>query len=180
METNSSMVEINVLCVIDTELVKKKYPNPSQDPANPTGIVHDSEYMLVTGARGDVRGQGTADLSFRANVGDKVSFTGTSIYANADDAVIVYGIKFGSGTEVFSQFIPEVFTRERAVMPDPETQTGIPPLSREIIFSKYSSSVKLAGTENFIIYFALYTLDDTGENQNLFGYYCWYPAVTVL
>ncbi|EEF7942108.1 DNA-directed RNA polymerase subunit beta, partial [Salmonella enterica subsp. diarizonae] len=62
METNSSMVEINVLCVIDTELVKKKYPNPSQDPANPTGIVHDSEYMLVTGARGDVRGQGTADL----------------------------------------------------------------------------------------------------------------------
>ncbi|ECJ4381033.1 DNA-directed RNA polymerase subunit beta, partial [Salmonella enterica subsp. diarizonae] len=36
METNSSMVEINVLCVIDTELVKKKYPNPGQDPANPT------------------------------------------------------------------------------------------------------------------------------------------------
>ncbi|EIU1713259.1 DNA-directed RNA polymerase subunit beta, partial [Salmonella enterica] len=57
--TNSSMVEINVLCVIDTELVKKKYPNPSKDQANPTGIVHDSEYMLVTGARGDVRGQGT-------------------------------------------------------------------------------------------------------------------------
>ncbi|EOV0287491.1 AidA/PixA family protein [Salmonella enterica] len=74
MKTDSSMIEMNVLCVIDTELVKKKYP-PSKDPAKPTGIEHDSEYMLITGSRGDVRGQGTADLSFRANVGDKVSIT---------------------------------------------------------------------------------------------------------
>ncbi|ECD9503911.1 DNA-directed RNA polymerase subunit beta [Salmonella enterica subsp. diarizonae] len=180
METNSSMVEINVLCVIDTELVKKKYPNPSQDPANPTGIVHDSEYMLVTGARGDVRGQGTADLSFRANVGDKVSFTGTSIYANADDAVIVYGIKFGGGTDVFSHFIPVVLTRDGAVMPDPHTPCGIPPTNQKINFSKYCADVQYAGKENFIVYFALYTLDDSGHNQKLFGYYCWDPAITVL
>ncbi len=180
MKTDSSMVEINVLCVIDTELVKKKYPAPSKDPANPTGIVHDSEYMLVTGARGDVRGQGTADLSFRANVGDKVSFTGTSIYANSDDAVIVYGIKFGSGTDVFSQFIPVVFTRNGAVMPASGTPCGIPPLNKEVNFSKYSADVQDAGTENFIVCFALYTLDATGENQELFGYYCWDPAITVL
>ncbi|EEI7343838.1 DNA-directed RNA polymerase subunit beta, partial [Salmonella enterica] len=161
METNSSMVEINVLCVIDTELVKKKYPAPSQDPTKPTGIVHDSEYMLVTGARGDVRGQGTADLSFRANVGDKVSFTGTSIYANADDAVIVYGIKFGGGTDVFSHFIPVVLTRDGAVMPDPHTPCGIPPTNQKINFSKYCADVQYAGKENFIVYFALYTLDDS-------------------
>ncbi|EBX2873195.1 DNA-directed RNA polymerase subunit beta [Salmonella enterica subsp. enterica serovar Muenchen] len=180
METNSSMVEINVLCVIDTELVKKKYPAPSKDPANPTGIVHDSEYMLVTGARGDVRGQGTADLSFRANVGDKVSFTGTSIYANADDAVIVYGIKFGSGADVFSHFTTTVLTRYKAVMPDKRIQCGIPPVNQEINFSKYSADVQNAGTENFIVCFALYTLDNTGEGQELFGYYCWDPAITVL
>ncbi|EHJ2684372.1 DNA-directed RNA polymerase subunit beta [Salmonella enterica] len=180
METNSSMVEINVLCVIDTELVKKKYPNPSQDPANPTAIVHDSEYMLVTGARGDVRGQGTADLSFRANVGDKVSFTGTSIYANADDAVIVYGIKYGSGTDVFDQFIPEVFTRDGAVMPASGTPCGIPPLNKPVSFSKYSAAIRNSGKENFIVCFALYTLDADGESQKLFGYYNWDPAITVL
>ncbi|HFJ4359465.1 TPA: AidA/PixA family protein [Salmonella enterica] len=50
MKTDSSMVEINVLCVTDTALVKKKYPRPDQNPANPAGIEHDSEYMLVTGA----------------------------------------------------------------------------------------------------------------------------------
>ncbi|ECE0793516.1 inclusion body family protein [Salmonella enterica subsp. diarizonae serovar 58:r:z53] len=180
METNSSMVEINVLCVIDTELIKKKYPNPSKDQANPTGIVHDSEYMLVTGARGDVRGQGTADLSFRANVGDRVSFTGTSIYANADDAVIVYGIKFGSGTNVFNQFTPGLLRRKKAVMPNLNTPYGIPPTTQDINFSKYSADVGQAGTENFIVYFALYTLDNSGEGQELFGYYCWDPAITVL
>ncbi|ECW0329202.1 DNA-directed RNA polymerase subunit beta [Salmonella enterica subsp. enterica] len=180
MKTDSSMDEINVLCVIDTELVKKKYPHPSKDQANPTGIEHDSEYMLVTGARGDVRGQGTAYLSFRANVGDKVSFTGTSIYANADDAVIVYGIKFGSGTDVFNQFTTTVLTRDLAVMPDPHTPCGIPPTNQRINFSKYSADVQKAGTENFIVYFALYTLDDSGHDQKLFGYYSWDPAITVL
>lgn len=180
MKTDSSMIEMNVLCVIDTELVKKKYPNPSKDPAKPTGIVHDSEYMLVTGSRGDVRGQGTADLSFRANVGDKVSFTGTSIYANSDDAVIVYGIKFRCGTDVFNQFTPDLFERNKAVMPDPGTQSGVPPLNQKITFSKYSASVKKSGTENFIVCFALYTLDTAGESQNLFGYYNWDPAITVL
>ncbi|ECF1925704.1 DNA-directed RNA polymerase subunit beta, partial [Salmonella enterica subsp. enterica serovar Newport] len=157
-----------------------KYPNPSKDQANPTGIVHDSEYMLVTGARGDVRGQGTADLSFRANVGDRVSFTGTSIYANADDAVIVYGIKFGSGTNVFNQFTPGLLRRKEAVMPNLNTPYGIPPTTQDINFSKFSADVRQAGTENFIVYFALYTLDNSGEGQELFGYYCWDPAVTVL
>ncbi|EDQ3857690.1 TPA: inclusion body family protein [Salmonella enterica subsp. enterica serovar Reading] len=180
MKTDSSMVEINVLCVIDTELVKKKYPNPSKDPANPTGIEHDSEYMLVTGSRGNVCGQGTADLSFRANVGDRVSFTGTSVYANSDDAVIVYGIKFGSGANVFSHFTPTVLIRECAVMPDPDTQCGIPALKQKISFSKYSADVQISGKENFIVCFALYTLDDTGEHQNLFGYYSWDPVITVL
>lgn len=111
--------------------------------------------MLITGSRGDVRGQGTADLSFRANVGDRVSFTGTSIYANADDAVIVYGIKFGSGTDVFSNFTTTVLTRYKAVMPDKRIQCGIPPVNQEINFSKYSADVQNAGTENFIVCFAL-------------------------
>ncbi|HFW3114845.1 TPA: AidA/PixA family protein [Salmonella enterica subsp. diarizonae serovar 61:r:-] len=121
-----------MFCVTDTALVKKKYPRLGQDPANPAGIEHDSEYMLVTGGRGDVRGQGTVDLSFCANVGDKVSFTGTSGYANADDAVIVYGINFGSGTNIFSQFTSTVFSRKYAVMPDQETQCGILPLKQKV------------------------------------------------
>ncbi len=179
MEVNASMVEINVLAVIDTEYVKKNYPNPSQDASNPTGIDHASEYLLVTGARGDVSGQGTADLSFRANVGDLVAFTGTSIYANSDDAVIVYGITYQTGDRVFNQFVSNLEVRTGAVMPNPDVNNGIPPLNQEITFSNYSSTVKQAGSEHFIVSFALYTLDSSGENQTLYGYYCWDPAITV-
>ena len=88
----SSAQQINVLVVIDTEYVKTNYPNPSKDPSHPTGINHNSQFMICTGSRGIVSGQGSADLNFRANPGDLVAFTGVSIYDNSDDAVIVYGI----------------------------------------------------------------------------------------
>lgn len=170
---------MNVLVVIDTEYIKTTYPNPSKDKNHPTGINHLSQFMIVTGSRGIISGQGTADLHFKANPGDDVSFTGTSIYANSEDAVIVYGIKFWSGTQVFNQFVPNLVTRNRAVMPDPNTQDGLPPLQAQITFSGYEAKVARSGTENFYVYIALYTLADDGNTQNLFGYFYWDPAITV-
>lgn len=175
----ASAQSINVLVVIDTEYVKKTYPNPSKDSSKPTGINHNSQFMICTGSRGIISGQGTADLNFKANVGDYVAFTGTSIYANSDDAVIVYGINYWQGAQVFNTFVPDMVTRAKAVMPDPNTPAGIPPLQTKISFSSLDSKVKQAGTENFYVYFGLYTLADDGETQQLFGYYYWDPTVTV-
>ncbi|MDR3390871.1 MAG: inclusion body family protein [Sulfuriferula sp.] len=175
----ASAQAINILIVIDTEYVKQTYPNPSKDSTKPTGINHSSQFMICTGSRGIISGQGTADLNFKANVGDYVAFTGTSIYDNADDAVIVYGINYWSGTKVFNAFVPDMVTRTKAVMPDPNTAAGIPPLQTKISFSSLDSKVASAGTENFYVYFGLYTLAADGETQQLFGYYYWDPTVTV-
>lgn len=175
----ASSQEISILIVIDTEYVKTHYPNPSQDPNHPTGIDHNSQFMLCTGSRGAVTGQGTADMKFLANPGDFTTFYGTSIYDNSDDAVIVYGIKYWSGDNVFNQFVPNVVTRTGAVMPDPTTAAGIPPKHVQLSFSSIGSRVANKGTENFYVYFALYTLDSTGENQNLLGYYYWDPSIQV-
>lgn len=175
----SSAQQINVLVVIDTEYVKTHYPNPSQDPTHPTGIDHNSQYMICTGSRGIVSGQGSADLNFRANPGDLVAFTGVSVYDNSDDAVIVYGIQYWKGDQVFNQFVPNLVTRKGAVMPDPSTENGLPALQAQIDFSSFDSKVRNGGTENFYVIFALYKLDDSGENQQLFGYYYWDPAITV-
>ncbi|QND96540.1 inclusion body protein [Burkholderia cenocepacia] len=87
----SSAQDINIIAVIDTEWVKKTYPNPSQNQAAPTGIAHNGQFLICTGARG-VKGQGTADLEITAYPGDRVQFTGVSIYDNSDDAVIIYNI----------------------------------------------------------------------------------------
>ncbi|EIL95974.1 hypothetical protein UU5_08635 [Rhodanobacter sp. 115] len=175
----SSAQQINVLVVIDTEYVKTNYPNPSKDPSHPTGINHNSQFMICTGSRGIVSGQGSADLNFRANPGDLVAFTGVSIYDNSDDAVIVYGIQYWKGDQVFNQFVPNLVTRNGAVMPDANSENGLPALQTKIDFSSFDSKVRNGGTENFYVVFALYTLSDNGENQEVFGYYYWDPTITV-
>lgn len=179
MQLESSSQSINILVVIDTEYVKTNYPNPSQDPTKPTGINHSSQFMICTGSRGIISGQGSADLSFKANVGDYVAYTGTSIYDNSDDAVIVYGINYWNGDHVFNAFVPDLVTRNKAVMPDPTTNAGIPPTLNKITFSSLDSKVASSGKENFYVYFGLYTLADDGETQKLFGYFYWDPSVTV-
>ncbi|MDD5271982.1 MAG: inclusion body family protein [Methylovulum sp.] len=176
----SSSQNINILVVIDTEYVKANFPpNLPLDPNNPKGINHSSQFMIVTGSRGVISGQGTADLNFKANVGDFVGFTGTSIYDNSDDAVIVYGINYWSGAQVFNTFVSNQVNRQRAVMPNTTSNNGLPADQASINFSSLDSKVKASGTENFYVYIALYTLADDGQTQNLYGYYYWDPTITV-
>ncbi|MBQ4811496.1 DNA-directed RNA polymerase subunit beta [Pseudoalteromonas luteoviolacea] len=178
---NASAVDINVLIVIDTEYVKAHYPHPSKDQNNPTPINHNSEFMIANDPRGIVSGQGTADLNFKANAGDSVSFTGTSIYANADDAVIVYGIKQYSGAQVFNKFVANSVNRTEAAVPnvDSSSNNGLPAAHVSTNFITLDSKVRNSGTENFQVQFALYTLDADGQSQSLLGYYQWDPTITV-
>lgn len=175
----SSSQQANILVVIDTEYVKLNYPHPSTNPSAPTGINHASQFMIATGTRGIISGQGSADLKFRMNVGDSVGFTGVSIYDNSDDAVIVYGIQYWQRDHVFNQFVPNSVVRTGAVMPNSDTPNGLPALQTKINFSSFDSKIKQSGTEDFYVFFALYTLAPDGENQKLFGYYYWDPTITV-
>lgn len=175
----ASSETINVLIVIDTDYVKAHYPNGSKDKDHPTAIDHSSQFMICADPRGVVSGQGTFDLVFKANEGDIVSFRGTSIYQNSDDAVIVYGIRHWSGDQVFNTFVTNMVTLTGAVQPDRTQLDGLPANNVPQSFTSLDSKVGQAGTENFYVYFALYTLDATGENQNLFGYYYWDPQIQV-
>jgi hypothetical protein len=168
---------INVLIVIDTDYVRANYPTPSQDPTQPTAIDHNSEFMICTGSRAAVTGQGTADLQFTANPGDVVRFYGQSIYGNAEDAVILYGIAYQTGGQVFNPFTTGAITRSGAAVPT--IPNGVPATNLAANFISLDSMVATQGTEHFIVYFGLYVLDGTGENQTLFGYYCWDPSIVV-
>jgi nematocidal protein AidA len=178
-ESATSAKSMDVLIIIDTEYVKEHFPNPSQDPNNPTGIDHNSQYMICTGTRGVISGQGTADLNFKANPGDFVSVFGQSIYANADDAVIIYDLRFWNGTKVFNTFTVDLVTRQHAVQPNIDSSNGLPAMTGPDNFISLDSRVKTQGTENFYVCFALYTLADDGETQVLYGYYYWDPTITV-
>lgn len=177
----SSSQEIRVLVAIDTAYIRSLNITPSKDPLQPTGIGHDHQYLLCTGSRGIISGQGTGDLEFRANVGDYVAFTGTSIQDNSDDAVIVYDIKHYSGDKVFNPFSANIITRKGAVEPNPDTpsRNGLPPRHTPINFATFDSKVARSGREGFGIAFGLYTLQSNGQDQDLYGYYWWDPYITV-
>ncbi|CAM4014238.1 MULTISPECIES: inclusion body family protein [Flavobacterium] len=174
----ASSAQIDVLVVIDTEYIKNNFPR-NTDPNNAQGINHNSQYMICYSPRGIVSGQGTADLSFKANVGDNVSFRSTSIQQNSDDAVILYGIKYWKGDKVFNTFTTNIVTRNRAVQPDPDQLNGIPPILTSQNFTSYDSKIARGGTENFYVYIAVYTLASDGQTQELYGYYYWDPQVVV-
>ena len=178
----ASAVSMDILIVIDTEYIKQNF-GVSKDKNHPVGISHDHQYMLCTGSRGINGGQGTGDLSFKAIVGDYVSFRGVSIYQNSDDAVIIYAIsKFPNTTiDVFNQFNANSLTRSKAVQPDPRSAShdGLPALNVSQSFLSLDTRVASSGTENFMVTFALYTLGDDGQTQNLYGYYTWDPTITV-
>ncbi|OOV18262.1 inclusion body family protein [Flavobacterium sp. LM4] len=174
----ASAAQIDILVVIDTEYIKSHFPR-NTDPNNAPGIDHNSQYMIGYSPRGIVSGQGTADLSFRANVGDYVSFRGSSIQQNSDDSVILYGIKYWVGDKVFNTFTTNIVTRNRAVQPNPDQPNGIPPVLTVQNFTSYDSKIARGGTENFYVYIAVYTLASDGQTQELYGYYYWDPQVVV-
>ncbi|SFD88537.1 Inclusion body protein [Chitinophaga sp. CF118] len=182
-DLKASMVSIDILVVINTDYIKdycvKNNIPPHLDPNNPYGIDHSSEFMICTGAREIFSGQGTGDLYFRANPGDSVSFRGTSIYANSDDAVILYGIKKYEGDDVFNTFVVNKVRRNGAVIPDTSTPNGIPALHTQISFNSYTSTVSGSGEEGFKVQFGLYELDANGQIQNLYGYFDWDPRIKV-
>lgn len=180
MQLNASNITINVLVVIDTDLIMAQHPRQTTpNQASPVGLVHTSQYMIATDPRGINSGQGTADLSFKANVGDYVSFTGTSIYDNSDSAVIVYGINYWNGDKVFNTFVPNTITRNNAAVPNSDSSNGLPAMLQSRNFVNYSAQVSRKGTENFYVYIALYSLNDDGETQSLYGYFYWDPQITV-
>lgn len=170
---------INILVVVDTKNVKAMLPAPSQDPAAPTPIDQDNLFIFGSGARGNIAGQCSANLRFSAKTGDYVSISGTSIYHNSDDAVVVYSLEYAAGEMAFNTFSPSFLTRSYAVTPDPEVETGIPPSHTSLDFSSLESRTKGHGIEKLCICFGLYSLAKDGETQELFGYYCSHPSLTV-
>jgi nematocidal protein AidA len=170
---------IYVLVVIDTDYVKNRYP-PNKKYRKPTLIDHDCQFMICADPRGINSGQGTADLNFNANVNDTLAFIGTSIYANSDDAVVIYGINYQKGIDIFSPNKFKCYQQTKnAVSPNPDSPNGLPAITSPTNFQSLSAQVSRGGgTENFYVCFALYACDD-GETQKLFGYYAWDPSITV-
>ncbi|WP_394367281.1 AidA/PixA family protein [Chitinophaga agri] len=56
---------------------------------------------------------------------------------------------------------------------------GLPAITKDQTFCAYHTGVARKGTENFVFKFAIYTLDETRETQQRWGYCQRYPQIKV-
>ena len=154
---------IDILAVVNTEYVKKMYPNPSRDWKNPTRINNSAIYLLNS----------TGDSNLRVNVGDVVAFRGTSISDNVTDVVDVYNLRHFSGATVFGPFAVQI-TSVNAVPEDPEAPSGLLLSAQAEAVRSFGAKAISMGTESVGTSFALYSA------QHLYGYFWWNWVATAI
>ena len=167
---------INILITMDTDRVRKDYPNPSKNEKSPTTLPHNYGYMVASGTTVN-SGQGTGDLDFNALVGDTVRTFATSGSDNFEDAVLLYGMPKFSGDEVMSVFAYQNFVKSSVV-----AQGTTAPLPARIVDEEYwffQASVIKKGTEGYKVQFGLYIRDVTTGQPVLYGYFEWDPTLRV-
>lgn len=173
---------VNIMTIVDADAITAVYPkNPNPSKDNPTGLNHHEGITMLCDIQnyvGNINND-PANLEFKANVGDWVSFHAMTVSGNSQDAVILYDVSSLNGVNVFNVFHATMETRTGAVLPNPATQDGLPPLVQPVTFYSYDSKVSNSGKETLKMKIALYTLDDTGENQVLYDYFWWDPEIDV-
>jgi hypothetical protein len=185
----------NILCCINTDKIIGYYETsgktPSQTITNPTDLYYvdrtrDSSLggktiaMFVSNIQ-DVSGQGTANLSFKANVGDTVRFTGLSEYNNFDNPVLVYKVAHYSGQKVLGRFVADTYQKTVPVLNTTEEANNnlLPEVTEKTSFSFLQASIKEIGTENYNIHFAIYKVNTGSGKPELFGYFKYDPSIIV-
>ncbi|MEO8379786.1 MAG: inclusion body family protein [Acidobacteriota bacterium] len=166
---------IYVTIVIDADTVITTYPNPSKDPNSPTGISHGMGFM-TTSSEYVVSGNGTGDLSIKAEVGDVIRWTSLSESGNMDAAVFTYAFdKFG-GTQVTGPVTLEPFTK-MTIFPTTANPPAVKQVNQNFWFMV--CDVTNVGTENYNVKFGLYTRTRGTDGQSLLGYFYWDPTLQV-
>ncbi|MCV9928054.1 inclusion body family protein [Flavobacterium sp. LS1R49] len=167
----------NIQIIINTDKIKREYSNEgSKDPANPTEIGHQYQYMVSSSLAGST-GSGSTDLIVNAAYGDFVRLYAISEYANSENAVIIYNIQRTGGADVFNDFRSGLFN-----MPGIQASRENPlPIQHvdEIIHWYNQADVIGNGAANYNISFALYTADRRSHSMNLIGYFVMKPTFII-
>ncbi|CAB3749399.1 hypothetical protein GQ57_00180 [Burkholderia sp. MSh2] len=161
---------IHILAIIDTNYVKKFYPNPSKSASHPTGISSNAVFMVNSQLTGVSSAEGSGKLNLRLQVGDKVSLMGTSLSDNSEDSALIYNVQHFSGDQVFNKFATHTIEQTGASSAD-ETPDIIASAAQSRVFQSFNSIAKSSGSESLATVFALYTREP--NSKKLFGYFYW-------
>ncbi|MCP1290290.1 MULTISPECIES: inclusion body family protein [Chromobacterium] len=170
---------VNIEMVFDTQTILNKYPGPSQNSGQPTGIAHKDVYMVAE-SRFVTGGQASADLAVKAEVDDVIRWRALSLSSNVSQSVIVYKIQKFSGSQVTSIPVP---TESRPWVPIPNQNADkvVDPLNytaQQIPNYYLGCNVTDTGTENYQVWFYI-TEQVSGNQVKTLGYFYWDPVIQV-
>lgn len=180
MKTNiNNGQDIEVLIMIDTDYVKQTYPQPSKNPVSPTGIGHNSQFMICTGYHQGALNEQAPCLNFSGNLGNRISLKADTVYNNAHEDVVIYGVTYSDEGQLYNNFLSDIVSGDVSVLQAVAASNAAASKSRLINYTSCNIGERKKGLEKFLIYFALYRWDRAHINQELVGYYYWDPALDV-
>lgn len=150
---------------VNTEEIKQKHPQPSQDSDSPTLISHTNCYMV--GNNDVLYGNGTGELILQIPIGNLIRLYGTSASSNFEDAVVLYTINPLVGTSIFKIRGSKEYDAENVV---PSGKDTLPCENVDTTFNFLEVMVISVGSELHGVSFALYDRDEMGTPR-LFGYF---------
>lgn len=169
-KTQNECMTIDLLIVFDTAVIFQGSSNPSKDRTAPSVVKSDSQYVFCSEIDDE---QSKNPLIISACAGDIMKIRGTSIYQNSEQAVIIYKVTSQGWLGSKETFEANPVTVDQAVQPDPSSTDGLPALHVKANFTSMNTVIQSSGRKKYRVCFALYDLDNTGEIQNLVGYYYW-------
>lgn len=167
-QVKASTRSIYVYVTINAEDVMNKYPK-NNNLNSPVFIEHTYGYMVVGNARG-AEHQGTGDLKFIAKRGDNINFVGSTTSDNFEEIALITKIAHNTGDLV----VTNLHTVKYTDYPVPNVEGGTDKQS----FFFYKGEITYVGTENYNVYFTLYTRNDENKPE-LYGYFAWDPQIQV-
>ncbi|KAI5702301.1 uncharacterized protein LOC103522509 [Diaphorina citri] len=167
---------IEILTVIDTDQLKQAYQSlpRSTNPDLPTHIGREYAFMITTRSN-VITGQATADLNIKAIVGDTIKWSGTSESNNIDHSIIIYDVKHSSN--LVGEIARDLLTSS-IVYPKVRDIRDIATSPYNVF--KITANIRAKGRVQYLVRFAMYEYSRALGRYELFGYFTWDPAITVV
>ncbi|CAM4014358.1 MULTISPECIES: inclusion body family protein [Flavobacterium] len=161
-----------ILIVIDTIEIKQKYPNPNNNLDEPIKIGQGNWYTIYPYRDNIEQTNSLHFVSLKVQKKDKIVISGISIDGGSSDAIILNEIQnYNSRNETFSPF-ESICVSKKMILNNPNSDEELSIISSDQNFIWFESVISNFGKSKIDIIFSIYNLDDDGNQQSLYGCFC--------
>lgn len=171
---------IDIMLILDTDLLRRRYPNPSQEAAHPTTIGADEAFIVATPRRIAQRGQGSDQLELHAD-GGEIHWRAIALSGNISHAIIYRietddsNLSADAGLVAAPEMMMSRSKRPIPVQDEPTRYVESSPQGRP----GWRCEIRRAGLLHCGLCFYLVQQHDIEGHLDTAGYYRWDCTLTI-